>query len=440
MLMSVHRCLAPALLLLLAAHPCLGAEKNSPDPQPAPKAAVKAEAGPRFLLHGDWAISALPGLGAEKPSYWTQKTGDSAVWYPAFHDSVWTKIAVYRLVHTEGNDPAVKVEIGHAGTTSTVTLDCTQGKTGWQEIGTFQFSGAPDECVKLTRVSGAGTSTRVAAARFDILSGDKNSGIIQSVTLDDPVNPNEANVQLVDKVPWEVKAGPTHPEKWEMTFADEFDGKGLDKAKWDIESGSPGHILSSRWPENVVVDNGLLRLLAKKEKRGGKEWTTGNIWTKTFRQQYGYYECRMRIAKASGLNNAFWLMTTNKPTDPIHFEIDITESHYPNRDTMTLHQWAGKHQATGKVFKTPVDLSNDFHLYALEWNEKELIWFFDGKEVRRAPNTFCFDVSPVRVSFAVGRWAGRITDAIDGTSQDVDYVRVWQLKGIEPPKPGKPTN
>jgi beta-glucanase (GH16 family) len=71
-------------------------------------------------------------------------------------------------------------------------------------------------------------------------------------------------------------------------------------------------------------------------------------------------------------------------------------------------------------------LSKEFHVYALEWNEKELIFFFDGQEIRRQPHDICHGPAPVWLSLAIMRWAGPVTDAIHGASMDVDYVRVWQ--------------
>ena len=74
----------------------------------------------------------------------------------------------------------------------------------------------------------------------------------------------------------------------------------------------------------------------------------------------------------------------------------------------------------------PPDLGHSFHVYGLEWNEKELIYYFDGQEIRRMENEICHGESPVRLSLAIIRWAGAVTDAIDGKSMDVDWVRVWQ--------------
>ncbi len=73
-------------------------------------------------------------------------------------------------------------------------------------------------------------------------------------------------------------------------------------------------------------------------------------------------------------------------------------------------------------------MSKDFHLYGLEWNEKVLVWYFDGQEVLRLPHTICHAEVPVRLSTAILKRAGEITDALDGTTMDVDYVRVYKKK------------
>ena len=52
----------------------------------------------------------------------------------------------------------------------------------------------------------------------------------------------------------------------------------------------------------------------------------------------------------------------------------------------------------------------------------------NGKELRRVKNEFCLSPSSVWLSLAVIPWAGRITDAIDGTAMEVDYVRIYRKK------------
>lgn len=74
------------------------------------------------------------------------------------------------------------------------------------------------------------------------------------------------------------------------------------------------------------------------------------------------------------------------------------------------------------------NLAENYNTYGLEWNADELIFYFNRKEVRRVPNTHCFVKCPIWVSLAIINWSGPITDAIDGTQMEVDYVRVYQKK------------
>jgi len=229
----------------------------------------------------------------------------------------------------------------------------------------------------------------------------------------------------------------------QLVWSDDFDypNTQLD-AGWYAQNGPSGHILCSRWRENAVVENGILHLKNKKENRGGQEWTSASIWSKK-QFQYGYFECRYKYAAATGTNNSFWLMTTGtNPTQGKKFEIDINEGHYPAEVNTNLHNWSdvttdpatGKstHPSNHKSFdyslKPGINLANDFHIYGLKWTKDSLIYSFDGNVIRRMKNEFCHSPAPVYLSEAIISWAGEVTDAIDGTSMDVDWVKVYQLK------------
>jgi beta-glucanase (GH16 family) len=230
---------------------------------------------------------------------------------------------------------------------------------------------------------------------------------------------------------------------WRLTWSDEFDypDAQLD-AKWESQNGPSTHILSSRWRENAKVADGTLKLLNKKEARGGQQWTSGNLWTKE-KFRYGYFECRYRYAAATGTNNSFWLMTRHQtpPAEGKSFEIDINEGHYPNKINTNIHNWSdikvvnGKrtHPSASKSFtlKSPTggtDFAKEFNVYGLEWTADELVFYFNGKPIRREQNAFCHSEAPIWLSLAIIAWGGKITDAIDGTFMEVDYVRVYQPK------------
>jgi len=225
---------------------------------------------------------------------------------------------------------------------------------------------------------------------------------------------------------------------WKLVWNYEFDqpDSQLDQ-KWESQNGPSGHILCSRWRENAEVSNGTLKLVNRKENRGGQEWTSGNIWTKE-QFQYGYYECRYRYAAAEGTNNSFWLMMKGiQPNEGKFFELDINEGHYPNSVNTNIHNWSDvtevngnkTHPSASKGFKFEnADLAKDFHTYGLDWSKEELVFYFDGKEIRRAENQFCYSPAPVWLSLAIIPWAGKITDAINGTRMEVDYVRIYKKK------------
>jgi len=229
---------------------------------------------------------------------------------------------------------------------------------------------------------------------------------------------------------------------WQMIWSDDFDYQDPDLDKnWVAQNGPSGHILCSRWRENAIVENGLLFLKNKKENRGGQAWTSASIWTKK-QFLYGYFECRYKYAAATGTNNSFWMMTTGyTPTAGKKFEIDINEGHYPAEVNTNLHNWTdvttdpvtGKstHPSSSKSFNFEasnkgMNLANEFHTYALEWSRDSLIYSFDGKVIRRMKNDFCHSPAPVYLSEAIISWAGAVTDAIDGTSMVVDWVKIYQ--------------
>ena len=173
------------------------------------------------------------------------------------------------------------------------------------------------------------------------------------------------------------------------------------------------------------MTNGLLRLVTRKENRGGKQWTSAFIWTRTFRQKYGYWESRYRYAAATGLNQAFWMNPFPKDKSQ-GFEIDVNEGHFANEVNATLHQ--NGLESKSKRYLAKYDLAADFHIYAAEWNEQEVVYYFDGEVIHRVPNTKAHLNAPVIYSTAVLPWAGPINDTLDGKSMDVNSVRVYRRK------------
>ena len=183
--------------------------------------------------------------------------------------------------------------------------------------------------------------------------------------------------------------------------------------------------------------DGVLHQITRRERppRGGKDWSSAHIMTRTFRQAYGYFEARIRYGRY--LNNAFWLWRPGGRNPKPHFEIDINEGHTPREVAMTLHLYAyyegdatGDLCSTSRRWEAPVDLDRDFHVYGLEWDKSEVVWHFDGQPVRRLKNPVCHAPVDIRLSTVVMTRAlerdGVALDAMEDVSMAIDWVRAYR--------------
>lgn len=226
-----------------------------------------------------------------------------------------------------------------------------------------------------------------------------------------------------------VKKGqPASQKKWIISFSDEFRRKSTIDLNWIPQKASPEHIKSSRWRENLTTKMGKLRINNKRESKGGKEWTTGCMICR-INNGYGYYECRAKISKASGVNNSFWMSAGRKPGMNA-FEIDFFEIHYPNIIHYTVHDYGteknSKETKYTEKFCPEYDLSKAYHIYGIDWNEYTIDFYFDGELQWSVNNTVCNHIGPMSLGTAVIPWAGEITESIDNTRMMVDYVRYWK--------------
>lgn len=374
-----------------------------------------------FTTTGAWAFSSLPGYETGKASIWSNDPNAAATWRPGIRSVAPVRLSLW-LGTRKGNDQQAQVEIVAGGKTQRMTVNMEEGEPRWLTLGKFDFAGKGEESVRV-RHGKSGGHLRLSALKAEILDA-KADTVWQTLVFDDLV-PYDPGV-LIKAAPAELCGGPPNPEQWEQTFSDDFDGERLNTEVWRSAQGeSWGALQSARFPENAVVSDGLLRLVTRKENRGGKPWTSAMISTRTFRQKYGYWESRYRYAAATGLNQAFWIYPAIKDKTK-GFEIDVNEGHFPNVVNATFHQ--GGLESKSNRYLAKYDLAADFHIYAAEWNEAEVVFYFDDQVIHRVPNTKGHLEAPVLFSTAVLPWAGPITDKLDGASMDVDWVRVYRRK------------
>ena len=252
---------------------------------------------------------------------------------------------------------------------------------------------------------------------------------------------------------------PTEPgdsATWTLVWSDEFDGTQLDPTRWTPQEGDGCDFGICGWgnnelqwyqAENAVVGNGLLTITARKESAGGKQYTSARL--RTYRKgdwTYARVEFRAKLPVGQGLWPAVWML----PTDNVYGEwaasgeIDIVElvGHEPATVHGTLHyggEWPDN-RSSGDSYTLPSGtFADDFHTFALEWEEGVIRWYVDG-ELYQTQRQWTTDVGVypapfderfhLLVNVAVGGdWPGS-PDASTTFPKtlEMDWIRVYQKR------------
>jgi len=233
---------------------------------------------------------------------------------------------------------------------------------------------------------------------------------------------------------------------WNIVWQDEFEGAELNRTNWTFDLGGSGWG-NAEWeaytdqPENVRVEDGMLVIEAREDPKlpGGRPYSSARIKTQGLHAwQYGRIEARMKLPYGLGIWPAFWMLGANNKGWPASGEIDILEfiGKTPDRIYATVHApgYSGG-KGVGTTLMVPADtLTNDFHTYAIEWQENEIRWFFDEQEFFKltpadVPDKWIFNHEFfIIMNVAVGGGFAGYPDKTTVFPQFlyVDYVRVYQ--------------
>ncbi len=298
---------------------------------------------------------------------------------------------------------------------------------------------------------------------------------------------------------------------WQLVWSDEFDGSEISTQNWSHEVNCAGGGNNEKQcytddAANSYVSEGTLKIVALPAEDGAElPYTSARIISKNKADfKYGRFEVKAKLPSGQGSWPAFWMLPTDNRYGgwPKSGEIDILEAvnlktvddegNVENNIHGTLHygkDWPDN-SYSGKAYSLPdaVNPADDFHTYAIEWQEGEIRWYMDDylyatqrqSEVRYNSKgeavglshkgwfaefydlvsgelTTHWDTSPfdqdffMILNFAVGgNWPensnnlGINADAfVHGQTFEIDYVRVYQCtqnpdtgKGCETVRPG----
>lgn len=247
------------------------------------------------------------------------------------------------------------------------------------------------------------------------------------------------------------------PERFELTWSDEFDGAAdtlPDLSMWQFDLGTGPN--SDGWgnqelqfytgrAENVSLDGeGNLRIRARRESFGNRDYTSSRIRTQgAFDQEYGRFEARIKLPAGQGIWPAFWMLGANfdEVGWPTCGEIDIMEFRGQNTDTVSgaVHGpgYSGGNPIYDEFRDETGTFDDDFHVFAIEWDPGRIAWFVDDQlfhlvttaEVRAPGNDWVFD-HPFFLILNVavgGSFVGAPSDETPFPAEMlVDYVRVYR--------------
>ncbi len=284
---------------------------------------------------------------------------------------------------------------------------------------------------------------------------------------------------------------------WELVWSDEFNGTTIDTSKWGYEKncwggGNNEQQCYTDRPVNSFVADGALTILAQREDFTGSDspegespttktlpYTSARLRTKNIKEwTFGRFEIRAKLPAGQGTWPAIWMLPTNSPygTWASSGEIDIMEAvnlkvvtngSAPEAHVHgTLHfgrNWPGNvNSGADYLLPNNANPADDFHTYAVEWEEGEIRWYVDdvhfatqreagwyGQYVqdgvlKDAPVGAPFDRFSkfhLLLNLAVGgNWAGNVNnkgvdESVFPQKMLVDFVRVYQCSAS--PSTGK---
>ena len=335
-----------------------------------------------------------------------------------------------------------------------------------------------------------------------------NSG--QNTPLLLPATSSANDQSLVDPASWSIpdvfnKSG------YDLVFSDEFNGSSVNSYRWNTQLRWDGEFNGERYEHRVIngedqfyvnvnspdqahldtivpvynpfeFDGSRLAIRAVrnplKQTQGNRSFgplrdmvaqqtfLSGAISTyDKFTQKYGYFEARIKIPNHVGTFPAFWLHHQKRAYEGTQrTEIDIMENlghapwyiynSYHYNTNVSATQYGDSHflkpQPEGQIY-TGVDYSEDYHVYAAQWEPGHITWFIDGEKVSELSDASVnHEELYVILNMAMGgNWTNFPTNsgglgrsggdhfptANDLTDQnfrnpalEIDYVRVYKRK------------
>lgn len=342
---------------------------------------------------------------------------------------------------------------------------------------TYQLNTSTDEEI----IWESGNTNIVSIDKEGVITGKKigSTTIYASLAIDSSVS-TEMNITVINKTPTPTSSSSSsnnnsssssqtdsienenpNPKKYKLNWHDEFDGNSLNMNYWSYQEGDGSQYGIPGWgnseqqyysQDNVSVNNGALKITARRENKSGKAYTSARIRTANkVAFTYGRIEAKIKLPPYQGLWPAFWMLpdTSTYGNWPNSGEIDIMEAkgRLPNETSAAIHFANNNNQhayntGTCDLNQTLSSNMKDWHTYAVEWESDSLFFYVDdicffGSKCNQYSGVQGNSGQPfdknfhILLNLAVGGMLDNYINPNDSdlpASMEVDYVRWWGLK------------
>jgi len=181
---------------------------------------------------------------------------------------------------------------------------------------------------------------------------------------------------------------------WYLAWSEEFDGTSVNTSRWsfDIGNGVGGwgnQELQYYRQENARVSGGYLYIDVKRESYNGFSFTSAKLKSQGKVQvHFGKIAARIKLPYGKGMWPAFWMLGRDFDGNnwPAVGEIDIMEmaggqgGDIGDRIVYCTMHWDhnGGYASYGTRYTNSAKLSDDFHIYEIEWTPDRIIGRIDG--------------------------------------------------------------
>jgi len=258
-----------------------------------------------------------------------------------------------------------------------------------------------------------------------------------------PFNGDDSLTWYSTFVPEDGGSGGSEPVFDTLIFEENFDTPGApDTNVWnyDLGTGDNGwgngelQYYTDR-PENIIVEDGLLKITARQESFNGSAYTSSRIQSyQKFEFQYGRVDIRAKLPTGGGTWPALWLLGADFETNvwPAAGEIDIMEHVGNQQNTIfgSTHDPANFGGNSRSVNTVVEGVSDDFNVYSIIWSENTIRFLINDEEYGALSNSgslpFNKDFFLILNVAMGGNFGGAIDPAFSSSTMEVDYIRVYQ--------------